>query len=453
MTKTSDKDKICLQVKKTCIREKGVQSWNTVRRQIYSDMSILQPGMPKDGIPGYLAYNIRNKPQRMKMRTGKFLGKQLRLNHNYLSPAILEYLAGKVNMAIFGMEDSDNMTFLVGGAIEDAYENCVGSGSCMAGSDHHKVGLYCMNPTRFQLAVMKLGMNSGRALLSKLDNGSFFMDRIYYDSVSLQEAMTDYAVKQGWYYRNSDSSCSLNRHQLSRKDACDILHVSDLEWEDGRVPYMDTLVSGNINNQGKLDISANNGDIELCSCSGYIEAGGYTCDDCDDHYPDEDSVFFCAGRAVCRSCYYENYFTCDYCGNIRDNNELNEIVDMGISVCDNCTADYGVCDDCDDHVLDRHYMENLDQTVCRACAVEYTQCDNCRNWAKNEDIDENNECPECPDRDPDDDNDEDDPEPPKPTDGAEVEKEVEKEVETDAGWLFYGGKFRGFPIPDRRRPE
>lgn len=371
----TDKDKICKQIKEVCINEKGYVSWICVRGHIYSDMARLQPQKPLDNVPNYLSYIVSNKDQRMKMRTGKFLGKQLKLNNNYLSPKILEILAGKVNFAVFGKQD--NMKFLTGNDIIDAYANHVGSGSCMTGSDSYKVGLYAMNPKQIQLMVLECGMNSARALLFKLDNGSFYMDRIYSDGRVLHDQMIDYAIKKGWYYRNPNS-CRPTFNSDCLSDTSEI-QVSGLNWEDGKVPYMDTFSCGSLpdGSDGLLDISYEKGDIDLTHCGGYINGGGIVCIDCDNYIPPDD-IYYYVDDPICGDCRRTNYFFCESCDNLHHNIRTREIVDLNIYVCSDCANEsYVLCEDCEQYVEGYEHIENLERYVCNECFENYMRCEDC----------------------------------------------------------------------------
>jgi len=348
--------------------------------------------MPHDGVAGYIAYNVPNKP-RAKMRTGKFLGKKLQLNNNYLNPAMLEYLAGKVNMAIFGVENGGGMQFLVGDDITRAYEKSTGCGSCMTGSSCEKVGLYAMNPTRFKLAVLELGANSGRALLVKLDNGDFYLDRVYCDSRSIRDAMYQYAIKEGWYYRDGPEGIGL-WHNESRMSDHSMLIASDLEYEDGKVPYMDTFTYGNVHN-GCLDISATDGNIDLQSTNGWIEDGGIVCASCDD-YANEETYHVVDDETICDDCFDRYYFHCGDCDINYRNNEEHTIDDTCCTVCTACLDNYNFCEDCETYNSETTYLETLEKDVCNHCLRCYQECEGCNEYVPNADIDVDGRCPNCP---------------------------------------------------------
>lgn len=329
--------------------------WKTkVRERLYRTVAELKPDRPEDGIPGFIAHDVGHN--RMKTKTAKFLGKKLGLNSDFLCQAQIQTLAQRINARLF---PDISVELLSGEDIVQAYRDYVGGSSCMTGDNCDCVRMYATNPKRFQLLVTKLNGNSARALVSKLDCGKFLMDRIYCDAEQMRNGMIEYARSQQWYYRASRG----NRNEICLGDELtddfSEFVVSDISYNDGEVPYMDTL-SCFIFNGSTITI--------FHPCCDHLSSDG-TLDRTDGSIED----FYCD---CCESyCSGESHTVCG------DN-----------TVCDHCYDNYyGYCDHCDSsvHRDDLYWLEKYDKSVCSECRDEcYRECEDCNEWFKSEDMTE-----------------------------------------------------------------
>lgn len=203
-------------------------------------------------IKGNMVSYIHDR-KRYELKLSRFFTRILKLNY-FLTPAVLD----KFTNDILSITDKDNYTvnFLTGQTIIEAYRNCIGGSSCMTGSDSYKVGLYASNPDKIALAVLKRYNNSARCIVWLADDGKKYYDKIYSDNHPADELL---------YKR------------LEKMEMIDIYHneginiqVSDLKYNDGNLPYLDSLIYGKIKNN-LLTLSTCEGDYDMQSTDGYLD--------------------------------------------------------------------------------------------------------------------------------------------------------------------------------------
>ena len=362
------------------------------REQIIDTLHELEPGKPDDGIAGFIAYNVPGK-DRMKMKTGRFLTRKLGLNSGFLTDQQIQTIAEKINMEFF-----PDITIRLdkGEQITLNYRDAIGGASCMTDSESESTRLYESNPDRFQQLIMIYGSNSARAIVHKLDNGRYLLDRVYSDSEELKDAMRQYAIEHSWWYRTHNSPGSNN---ISNGLSSECI-VSDLCYEDGEVPYMDTLTQYCIEN-GNLTIFHSNvcrrSDGELDSTNGTLDDENYiTCENCGCRCHIDNS-YCVSDYSYCESCYNEQFSFCECCQEDCSTDDMVSIDDLGIYVCQYCAnACYHQCKDCD-HYFSRDGMHTVDddEICCESCLDNYTQCENCGGWFST--CDDDGYCEDCQD--------------------------------------------------------
>lgn len=356
------------------------QAFHEAMRRVYGGMCLpvyspfiadfwsLQPDKPDDGSTGFLAYDVGNDKPRMKMKTGRFLVRKLKLSD--WPDSEIRALAEAINKALF---PENCIQMLTGPAIMDAYRDCVGARSCMTGDNCSCVDLYSRNPKRFSLFVLSRNGDTGRAIVHKLDDDNLLMDRIYATSVDVVAEMRDHAKNQGWLCRHSCGAVyDSNDERVPNSRLC----VSGLDWIDGGVPYMDTLHYGAVNDS-KLDISANTGDFGLSSTEGYL--GSHVCCNCGGHYS-PDNMHDVGDDSYCSGCFYESFSYCDHCSGVCSVDDTIHIKDRDICVCDYCARNsYSLCDDCGLWKSESHTVDDGDSVICESCYEngDYAICCNC----------------------------------------------------------------------------
>lgn len=379
----------------------------------------LRPDKPKDNVFGYIAYEVTpdGSKARMKIKTGRFLTRKLGLD--YMSSDSLKNLVDAINELFWPAADGAGVELLTGDAIIDAYRDEVGSESCMTGDNCDCVRLYAMNPDRFSLLVLRLGNDSGRAIVSTFDDGRCLLDRIYASCADIANRMIVYARGQGWLIRDYVG-------------AGPGWQVSGLRWVDGGIPYMDTLCYGTIADDGTLTVSAWQGDFKLTTRDGYIESkqcmecdccvnaeeaihvgDGYVCGSCfDNYYTYCDDCNEATPRTeitavqdqfgnwdICNSCLERHYFRCDECHEYFREGGVVLISEPDCAVCHDCfAARYGMCEECGG-AFGQDWLtpiESLGVSLCDDCRDEQCAlCDGCREYFHKEELDENNLCKNC----------------------------------------------------------
>jgi len=128
------------------------------------------------------------------------------------------------------------------------------------------------------------------------------------------------------------------------------------------------------------------------------------CNDCGciielwDGYNDPD------GSLICEDCFNETYYECEHCRRVVYQDDIVEINDGELRVCDDCSGYYYECNDCGGYFTWGRMRETCTGTnVCSDCQENYYICDNCGYLVHEDDI-YNSEngyiyCASCYDRD------------------------------------------------------
>ena len=121
---------------------------------------------------------------------------------------------------------------------------------------------------------------------------------------------------------------------------------------------------------------------------------GYRCADCGDEI-DEYDVCWVNGEPYCRDCV--SY--CEWCEEYHRQDE-HWITDREMWVCDSCyNEDFYCCEECGDNVREAYYIEDEDIYVCESCCNRYfTMCADCGEYFRDNNIvwiGENPYCEHC----------------------------------------------------------
>ena len=119
-----------------------------------------------------------------------------------------------------------------------SYKGQLGS-SCMASEDCTKfMDIYCENKDVVSMLILKQeGKLVGRALLWKLSNGNYFMDRVYTALDADREVFYNYAIEKEYFYKKGPEIYKKKSIQNNRREfAVAIKHV-DYDY----YPYLDTF--------------------------------------------------------------------------------------------------------------------------------------------------------------------------------------------------------------------
>ena len=351
----------------------------TYRDKVCDEIDKFDPGKPKDGIPGYLAYNHGDK--RMKTRTGRFLTKKLKLTDK-LSETIIRGISDKINAELFAELD---IRLDSGSKITDNYRHNVGSVSCMTGDSADCTKLYEDNPDRFQQLVMNFISDSARAIVVKLDNGQYFLDRVYCSSSHLRNKMQEYAIEHDWLWYNSGHIYLGDEGETHNYD---MIVVSGLTFTQGEVPYMDTFYRYAIVN-GKLDIfhteinRSHDGNTD--NTDGHLGESA-TCEWCGDNYH-EDNVMYIEDLPICNSCLEDNFFHCGVCDKYHENDGAITIsthirYNNCISVCGDCLDNYTECVECEGRFINSEIVQvdGVDDTCTKCAEQNAILCEDCDDW-------------------------------------------------------------------------
>lgn len=366
--------------------------WIHHKHDILLALMRLNPTKPDDNTSNRIAYNVSGK-DRMKLKTGRFLTRKMNLNHDFLNPNQIQQLADKINIDLFGATTQD-IELVSGYKITEAYSDGIGGDSCMTGGCADYTKLYESNPDRFSMLIMYNGNNSARAIVHKLDNGRFMLDRVYGTSESLKMSMQAYARDKKWLWRVNFSMGTSRVKDGDNGVYDNNLCISGLEFTDGEIPYMDTLNYGTVCNN--LLTIATQGDIELCNTNGELESG-YSCSNCGDRVC-EDEVCYADDGCYCQECYNDYYFSCEKCYETCSNDDCI-CIDESLYICRSCAENnYYYCEDCGDWFSEGVNIESENKTVCMSCLEGYFCCDDCSEYFSNDEyhsMDDGSYCSNC----------------------------------------------------------
>jgi len=243
-------------------------------------------------------------------------------------------------------------------------------------------GIYTDNPSVCQLLILKSEDEEdkivGRALIWKLIDGTYFMDRIYYVNDSQVNLFKEYAISKGWCYKTRQESSDSTPVEFSK----DVFYTDDItvKLEKSvfkKYPYMDTL---KYLDEGSNILSNNSkySDIELESTEG---SRGEDCGRCDGEGTVECPECGGDGTRECYNCDGNGTVDCIECddGNI----ECEECDGTGYNddeKCDNCKGSGEVeCSKCDGRAdIECNRCDGRGERTCGECGGDGTvSCPEC----------------------------------------------------------------------------
>ena len=163
----------------------------------------------------------------------------------------------------------------------------------------------------------------------------------------------------------ADMGASYKRVRLSNNgEDCGLI------WINGGMGYLvGSAESVDYNQHIDLEIETGPGDDQT------------RCEDCG-QYVDDDEIHNVNGdRAVCDSCYSDNYSWCEHCENDVSNDDMTEV--NGQYYCNDCRGEY--CERCE-HCREWYIREDMTEVnggefVCENClSVNYNYCENCNEY-------------------------------------------------------------------------
>lgn len=220
-------------------------------------------------------------------------------------------------------------------------------------------GIYVQNPEVCQLLIKLSDFDpdkiTARALVWKLRNGDYFMDRIYYSKDSEVLLFKEYARNNGWAYKKAQNTGS-DFILMDDSNYSKTLEVKLEKWLFRKYPYVDTL--SYLGDDGVLRTDRRDSDCkELHQTDGSFTQG---CEYCEDGYNQ------------CQECDGNGYHDCSRCDG------------SGVIECRECDGDGSIeCPDCDGE------GEDSEGNECEKCeGNKKIECEECSGQGESE-------CPEC----------------------------------------------------------
>ena len=235
---------------------------------------------------------------------------------------------------------------------------------------------------------------TARALVWNLDDGTTFMDRVYYTLDHEKDIFIDYAIKNKWYFKRSQDSSStqqiINERGGTGKSTESMVVTLDNAKKE-QYPYTDTLKYINTGT-GKMSSTENidpNGHLE--STTGNLEDPDGECDECHGD-----------GEINCYECEGEGYQDCETCDGSADQ-KCTGCKGVGQETCGNCegkgeAVNSEPCEKCSDKPKGRNHKECPDcgdtgfievTSKCKDCGgLKNIECGDCDGSGREE-------CEEC----------------------------------------------------------
>lgn len=369
------------------VHELGKRFDSDRKKVLCENIKLYAPGKCTDDSAGFIAFDSGGT--RIKTRTGRFLVKRLNLNSDFLNDTEIEKLSFKINSLLYpDMVSDSNIKILTGADITDAYEKSIGSSSCMTGSNSNYTKMYEQNPKIFRLVIARTVKNSARALLSKLDNGLFLLDRIYSDSSGAYDILRSFGKSQKWLYSESGCVYDFNGKECSKKD----ITVSAVKYINGNVPYMDSLKYADYVDDNTLNLRASydsHYDVCLETTNGYINDDNTdSCSNCNESFYTRNLVrAHDSDNHYCENCASDCLHFCENCENDIDGDITTVFSRRGneIMVCSDCyESDYTRCDNCGDVHHNSNIVQNGDNSYCLDCNLENLEIENAKKEVESE---------------------------------------------------------------------
>ncbi|HDY67364.1 MAG TPA: hypothetical protein ENH85_06220 [Candidatus Scalindua sp.] len=353
-------------------------------------------------LPGYISFNVLNSAgivdkskKRVRTKTSRFLTRKLGLNNYFLNDITIAKIAHSIDKTFFG--NDYKLRLDSGSKITENYRKEVGGSSCMTGNYAEYTRFYEMNPDSFKQIILTFNNNSARAILSTLDNGKKYCDRIYSTNIFIYDLLLNYVESKGWYFRETFDYANLGSDLI----------ISNLKWQDGLVPYMDTFHHFKIQKDNLLQIfkyyshsflnEDRSIDGNMDHCEGWILGESSYCISCDERH-DENNMRIINGECWCERCQDNYLFDCNQCSHSHHTDNSFEV--EGEQYCESCYEEFGYCcDNCENNIFLKNTVKTNLGIFCMKCLEDYKKCCVCWDWFNENDnmwsYDDKNYCKEC----------------------------------------------------------
>lgn len=200
-----------------------------------------------------------------------------------------------------------------------------------------------------------------------------------------------------------------------------------------RIPVDDTYVCAYLDGESGVNVMKDYLEITCGGeytaeqhLAGTLSESGCECTGCGGNVQEDEQYHTeYSGDVYCETCYYETFGRCENCEGEHYSEDLIWIDSASVCVCDDCAAEYPLCDDCGERHSESETFTTRDgDTYCQDCINnDHTVCDSCCEYVPTDEIKETddnnaNHCADCYVA-PDDDDDDDANDKPKPsTDGS-----------------------------------
>ncbi len=200
----------------------------------------------KEGVKDVIIIKFENDIQEIPQNQEVTIGLQVKSNLFITDKDIEEFVNSTVSFLKMNKSDSESKIEEVKGEDirfwyhRDNYQSLSGElgSSCMSYPNTQPfLDIYCKNPNSVSLLILKSKQEKllARALLWKLDNGEYFLDRVY--SVLNSDCIIFWrlAIEKGWIYKKRDDLLKGDTFWIGS------LSVNLDKSQFNTYPYLDTL--------------------------------------------------------------------------------------------------------------------------------------------------------------------------------------------------------------------
>ena len=318
--------------------------------------------------------------QKSEIRIGRFVRRVIDASGQSVTDKEIEDFVNRFKAALAIRKNAFDRFRIVNGEqirkyyLADFYDSKGGGslhGSCMRYSKCQPFfDIYVKNPDFISMVLLmaKSGEDkiSGRAILWKDNKDRLFMDRIYTCNPADEALFKEYAIREGFYYKNlQNNQANMELMFNDKREENNLVVVKLNEYDYNTYPYMDTLkfyipetgiISNKEGSEYRLESTrGGNGSCERCDGTGRVNCG-----DCDG-----------SGRQECGSCDGEGMVSCDTCGG-RGSKKCQTCggkgVDSESNKCPNCNGNgVIICPDCEDGRVECGDCDGSGNVSCYDC--------------------------------------------------------------------------------------
>lgn len=345
--------------------------------------------------PSQLSAAIRCDDQYDEARRTRLTFPRYVRRHLYCSESIsdadLDSLSQIFWQRLHATHSPNIFTVVKGDDLVHRYATKFAWSACMSGTlNTELVEIYRDNPEIFSMLCLETDDLAGRALIVNcVDQGCGFprlshtvLDRIYPNDAGVVASMRKWALERGYLVRTDNA---LPEGDITFKDGNGKTFpylLLKLKTYPSNYPYLDSFL---FCDEDDLTLTTYRRDYTRHICDQQngtrteIDEDLRQCDSCGGDFCEdaqEDGHTTDCGDFYCESCFDDNFFTCDFCGELTDNEDkasLGSTISDYEDACDSCASekeDDEIWVFCRDRSYDRRLVGKWSWQDIKECEID-----------------------------------------------------------------------------------